>query len=221
MNGRPLPQVFLGILIVAAGVVALLGQLGLVEVSLGEIISDWWPMVIVAVGLAALISVPRAWLGPTLVFLVGVLLQLSELDLVDIDLWGFIWPIAIILVGLSLLTRMGTRGEDDEVVNSAVVWWGSQRRTTSQRFRGGSLTAIMGGIEVDLRGAGIVDRAEVAVFTWWGGVEIKVPPTWRVEVSGLPVLGGWDDKTAHTAGPDAPVLVVHVTAIMGGLEIKN
>ena len=68
---------------------------------------------------------------------------------------------------------LGTRGTDDKTVNSAVIWWGSERRTTSQDFRGGSLSAIMGGISADLRQADIVDHAEISVFVVWGGVDIK------------------------------------------------
>jgi len=79
----------------------------------------------------------------------------------------------------------------------------------------------MGGIELDLRRAGIERRADISVFAFWGGVEIKVPPTWRVTVRGLPLLGGWENKTAIPAGPNAPELVVHLTTIMAGAEIKN
>lgn len=221
MNRRPAPQVFLGLVIVAVGVIALLGQLDLVQVSLGELFSTWWPLVVIGLGLAALLTVPRAWVGPTAVILVGLLLQLSRLDLVQVSIWDFLWPVAIILFGLSLLTRMGSHGDDDDTITCAVIWWGSQRRTTSQAFRGGSLSAIMGGIEVDLRQADIVGRAEISVFALWGGVEIKVPPTWRVRVSGLPLLGGWDDRTVPPVAPDAPELIVHVTTIMGGAEISH
>ena len=125
------------------------------------------------------------------------------------------------MVGLALLTRFGSRGHDGETINSAVIWWGSERRTRSQNFRGGSLSAIMGGIAVDLRQAGLTDRADISVFVLFGGVEIKVPPTWRVRVSGLPLVGGWDDSTQPPADPHAPELNVHVTSIMGGAEIKN
>ena len=79
----------------------------------------------------------------------------------------------------------------------------------------------MGGIEVDLREADIQGRADISIFTFWGGVEIKVPPTWRVTVRGLPLLGGWDDKTLEPADPNAPELVVHVTTIMAGAEVRN
>ena len=221
MNRRPLQQVVLGVLIVAVGVAALLGALGIVDVSLGEIIGTWWPMVIIVVGFTSLLGTPRAWIGPVGVIAVGTFLQLSNLGLVEVDVWALVWPVAIILVGLSLITRFGTHGTGEDMINSAVMWWGSERRTTSQDFRGGSLSAIMGGIDVDLRQAGIVEHAEISVFAFWGGVEIKVPPTWRVQVGGLPVLGGWNDKTVVPADPSAPVLVVNITAIMGGAEIKN
>ncbi|WP_250447697.1 LiaI-LiaF-like domain-containing protein [Actinotalea sp. C106] len=218
---RPLPQIFLGVLLVTAGVLALLGQAGVVDVSLGQLLGTWWPLVVIAVGLAALLTVPRAWAGPSAVVGLGVLLQLITLDLIELDFWEVLWPVVIILVGLSLLTRVGSRGTDDQTVNAAVMWWGTQRRSASQDFQGGSLSAVMGGIDLDLRHAGIGSRAELSIFTLWGGVEVKVPPTWRVVIGGLPVLAGWEDKTAPPDDPDAPVLTIHVTAIMGGLEVRN
>lgn len=219
MTKRPLSQIVLGVLVVAIGVIALLGQTGVLDA--GALIGTWWPMLIVALGLAALVAAPRAWIGPLLVVAVGVGLQLSRLDVIDVNLWGFLWPVLIILLGLGILFRLGTQHSDADTVNSAVIWWGAERSTSSQDFRGGSLSAIMGGIELDLRQADVVTRADVSVFVWWGGVEIMVPPTWRVRVDGLPLLGGWENKTAAPDRPDAPELVVHVTAIMGGVEIHN
>lgn len=221
MTRRPPVQVFLGTLLLVFGVVALLVQLDVITADLGQIAADWWPLIVIGVGVAALVTVPRAWAGPTLIIGVGVLFLLQTLDLVEFSVWEILWPLAIILVGLALLTRVGRASEDDDVVNSTVMWWGSERRTRSQKFRGGSLTALMGGIELDLRAADIVDRAEIAVFVMWAGVEIKVPPTWRVHVSGLPLLGGWEDKTTPPLDPNAPQLLVHVTAVMGGVEIKH
>lgn len=220
MDRRPPVQVFLGVLIVAVGVVALLIQLDVVEMDLGQLFADWWPLIVIGVGVVALVTVPRAWVGPSVIIAVGVFFLLRTLDVIAIDFWE-LWPVAVILVGLSLLTNFGGRTSDEDTINSTVIWWGSERKTRSRQFKGGSLTAIMGGIEVDLREADIVDRAEIAIFALWGGVEVKVPPTWRVRVSGLPLLGGWDDKTTLPVQDGAPELVVHVTAIMGGAEIKS
>lgn len=216
------PQLLLGLLLVAIGGTALLGRLGVVDIDLGELVSTWWPMLIVLVGIAALVSVPRAWVGPAIIILVGAVLQFDRLDLIAVSFWDIFWPSVLLLIGLVLVTRYARGPADDRnTINSTVMWWGSNPRTTSQDFKGGSLTAVMGGIEADLRAAGIQGRAEVSAFVFWAGIEIKVPPTWRVTVRGLPILGGWEDKTVAPLDPNAPELIVHVTAIMGGVDIKN
>ena len=219
MNRRPLPQVVLGLIVIAIGVVALLGQTGVIDA--GSFFGTWWPLLVVSLGVAALVAAPRAWIGPLLVISIGIVLQLNTLGVIDVSFWDLVWPVVIILLGVAILLRVGVQTSDSPVVNSAVIWWGAERSSTAKEFKGGSLSAIMGGIEVDLREAEIVGRADISVFVWWGGVDIKVPPTWRVRVEGLPLLGGWENKTTAPPAPDAPELVIHATAIMGGVEIKN
>ncbi|HQT94488.1 MAG: hypothetical protein B7Z68_05825 [Acidobacteria bacterium 21-70-11] len=98
----------------------------------------------------------------------------------------------------------------------------SRRSSVSQDFRGGSLTALMGGCELDLRQASIRSgQATIDTFAMWGGIEIKVPQDWTVALHGTPILGGFDDKTARMGGDGSKVLVVTGVAIMGGVEIKN
>ena len=216
------PQLLLGLLLVAIGGIALLDRLEVIDADLWDLVGTWWPLLIVFVGLAALVSVPRAWVGPAIIIVVGVLLQLDRLDLIRVSFWDILWPSALLIVGLVLVARYARGPADDRnSINSTVMWWGSNPRTTSQDFKGGSLTAVMGGIEADLRQAGIQSHAEISAFAFWGGIEIKVPPFWRVTVRGLPILGGWENKTVMPADPNAPELIVHVTAIMGGVEIKN
>mgnify|MGYP000905968762 CR=1 FL=1 len=217
-----IPQLLLGLVLLGLGVALLLSRLEIVEVSFWSLIGTWWPLAIVGLGLAALFTVPRAWPGPLLVILLGVILQLARLELFDVPLASLLWPIALIVVGLTLLLRFGRPPRDDaDRITSTVLWWGSNPRSRSQSFRSASLTAVMGGIELDLREADVQGRADISIFALWAGVEVKVPPSWRVRVRGLPVLGGWEDKTVDPADPNAPELVVHVTTIMGGAEIKN
>lgn len=215
------PQLLLGIILLLAGTALLLNRLDVVEVTFWGLLGTWWPLLIVAAGLAALFTVPRAWPGPVVLISVGVFLQLARLDVFDLNIGSLVWPILLIVVGLGLLFRFGRSTSDSaEAIRSTVFWWGSTRKTRSQQFRSAVLTAVMGGIELDLRDADITHRADISVFTFWGGVEIKVPPTWRVRVRGLPLLGGWEDKTVDPPDDGAPELVVHITAIMGGAEIK-
>lgn len=216
------PQLLFGLILLGAGVVLLLGRLDIVDVSIGQLVRTWWPLIIVIVGVTALLTVPRAWPGPVLLITVGVIFQLDRLDVFDVALGSLLWPIALIVIGLFLLLRFGrSRGSDPDTISTTAIWWGAAPSTTSQRFRSATLTAIMGGIELDLRKADIERRADISVFAFWGGVEIKVPPTWRVTVRGLPILGGWENTAEVPTDPNAPELVVHMTTIMGGAEIRN
>jgi hypothetical protein len=95
----------------------------------------------------------------------------------------------------------------------------------SQDFRAADVSAMFGGIELDLRKAAIAaEFATVDVSAMFGGIEIRVPETWTVESKGVGILGGFADETRPPA-PDPAVkpqrLVVTGTAIFGGVAIKN
>ncbi|MGH7507453.1 MAG: DUF1707 SHOCT-like domain-containing protein, partial [Longimicrobiales bacterium] len=53
--------------------------------------------------------------------------------------------------------------------------------------------AFMGGAHIDLREANLpAGVTEVAIFTIWGGVEILVPPGVNVDVSGVAIMGAFE-----------------------------
>jgi predicted membrane protein len=94
----------------------------------------------------------------------------------------------------------------------------------SQAFRGASLTAVFGGVNLDLRHARpAAEGARITATAAFGGIDILVPTGWRVALKGLPIFGGIEDKTDHTADlpDDAPVLQVDALAIFGGVEVKH
>ena len=219
MSQRSVGQLVLGTVVVLAGVVLLLDRLDVL--AAGNVWAVFWPMLFTAFGVASLIVVPRAWLGPLLVTLLGVYWLLGVFDVVHASAWTYVLPVAIIVLGLSILAASTGRGTTADRVNALVFLWGAQRRTVSPTFRSAGLTSILGGIDLDLRGAGIAGRARIDAFSLFGGIDVKVPPTWRVDVTGLPVFGGWTDKTNPPAYPDAPVLDVHVVAIFGGVTLKH
>jgi hypothetical protein len=220
---RNVAQAVLGLVLVLGGVTALLDRFDVIDVDWGWVWGNAWPIVIIAVGVVALIASPRAPIGPLLLTGLGAILLVAQLDSVHVNVWGLVWPVIVIVVGIAILSggRRNAGASSDATVSAFAFWWGATPRTVSQEFRGGSLTAIMGGVEADLRQAGIVGRADLAVFTLWGGVEVKVPPGWRVEVGGLPLLGGWENKTVAPEDPYAPVLHVNAVCVMGGVEIKH
>ena len=219
MNGRAsLGQLLLGLVVVLVGVVLLLERAGAVEIDLGDLLSLLWPLAVVLVGVASLLVVPRAWFGPAAITALGAALLLSRFDVVQVSVWDYLWPVAVILLGVGITFGASARDRQADHVTAFAFWWGAERHLTTRTFRSASLTAIMGGVELDLRQADIEGSARIDVFSFWGGVDIKVPRTWDVRVTGLPVLGGWDDKTQPV--PGGPVLDVRVVTVMAGAEVR-
>ena len=216
-----------GLALVTVGALYLLDQAG--SVDAGSVMSRWWPLVIVAIGLAQLIVSPRAFVGPTIIMLAGVLLLGSTLDLYDVNVWALIWPAIIIFVGFSVIfghgSRIGTadRKDTSERAHAFSIFSGSNVISHSRRFVGADITALFGGVTLDLTQATLAPEGGIVdVTVAFGGTNIIVPHGWEVVTNGLPIFGGFDNKTASEAvGEDAPHLLVRGTVLFGGVEIKH
>jgi cell wall-active antibiotic response 4TMS protein YvqF len=218
-------RLLIGLVLVGLGVLFLFDQAGALDA--GEVIGDWWPVVIIALGLFQLGEHPRSPVVPLIVAGVGIILLLTQLDVVGDDVWRFVWPVALVLIGLAIVLRRPgrdvPRGAGEDVVRMSALFSGNDVVSTSRRFRGGSVSAIFGGATLDLRQAQLDPKgAMLAVTAVFGGVEILVPHGWRVETTGMPIFGGYDNKVEPPpADAEAPTLKVDATAIFGGADIKH
>jgi predicted membrane protein len=90
-------------------------------------------------------------------------------------------------------------------------------------FKGGSLQAVFGGIELDLRKAYLPEGETVLnIEAIFGGVELFVPDSWLLEVKIESVLGGVDDSRRVSAVTDTSrKLIIKGSAVFGGVEIRN
>lgn len=134
---------------------------------------------------------------------------------------------AVVLVLAVVFNQPDSLAQDDEVQNGSdsfndlAFMSGVKRTNLSKDFRGGEATAVMGGIELDLRNA-TMDRREAVldVSSVMGGVKIRVPDTWTVVSRINSVMGGYKDNTRHP-GNDDHRLVLKGTVLMGGLQVSN
>ena len=158
---------------------------------------------------------------------VGILLLLNQW--MDINLWVYLWPAILIIIGLSFIFPRRERENEsiansDQYIKAFTLFSGAQVKNQSSNFKGGTVTAIFGGADVDLRHATISDEgASMEVIAVFGGATIFVPEDVNVVVSGIPIFGGWDDRTVSRKMDqlDLPVLKIHCQPIFGGVEIKN
>jgi predicted membrane protein len=219
-------RVVVGGALILFGLLFTLSNLGLFNA--GRVLA-WWPLVLIAIGVMKL-GQPREYGQRALS--IG-LIVLGVFFLIQTVLaWRFhdTWPLLLVLAGGMLLWRgLAPRRRasgvifDSSVLSELVVMGGGNRIVETEDFRGGEATAVMGGIEIDLRRAAILmGPAVVDVFALWGGVELRVPRSWRVDVQVTPLLGGYENKAASAEGGEpAPRLIVRGYAIMGGIGVKN
>ncbi|RZA36432.1 MAG: hypothetical protein EOP92_05315 [Lysobacteraceae bacterium] len=225
-------QVVLGLLVILMGLLFLLDNLDLIEIR--HIVS-FWPMVFIIAGTVKLCDTQTRHgqlMGGGLVGL-GVLMILDRTGVIDFDVRTF-WPLFLIGAGGFVLYKaLGSRhaaatgsllkddgGPGNDVVDVAAILGGFERRVTTQNFRGGEITAVMGGCSLDMRTASIQDEAVINVFAFWGGVTIKCPPDWTVVLQGTPIMGGFEEKTANPPH-NQKRLIIRGYAIMGGVEVRN
>lgn len=224
-------RLIVGIALMVLGALWTLDNLDFME---SEHIVRWWPVVPLAIGVMKLTGFgmeKQTGFGAFLT-IVGGLFLLDQFDVLSVN-FSIIWPLLFIFMGVQLTMRAmrGTNtagpapgpADADDYVRSFAVMGGVTRRNESQAFRGGELTAVMGGVELDLTDArALVGRAVVDVFAIWGGIDIRVPEDWRVELEAVPVMAGVESSARLAPGTDATgTLVVRGFVMMGGVEIKN
>jgi hypothetical protein len=129
------------------------------------------------------------------------------------------WPLLISVAGVTLMIQ-AFKPPSSVGFRALALMGGNERTIGSQEFRGGDAVAVMGGCEIDLSSARVVDGAVIDILAFWGGVEVKVPSGVRVVNHIVPILGGIEDKTTP-AGESAPRLILRGAAIMGGVGVRS
>jgi predicted membrane protein len=219
------PRLIIGLAILALGALWTLDNLNVLE---SEDFTQWWPVVLIAIGAVQFFNRKTNRMGPVLLMAAGVFLLAVTVGGYDFDL-GDLIPLAIALFGAKLVWdavgRRSTRAgiaNDDSTVSSFAMMAGVHWQSTSRAFRGGEVNAIMGGVELDLRNVEIKpgDEPVIDALAIMGGVEIFVPVGWKIVASVLPIMGGFEDKTAARS-ETGPTLTVRGTAIMGAIVVSN
>ena len=214
----------LGITFVSLGGLMLLDQADVLDA--GAIIADWWPVMLLVLAALELLARPARRITAAVFAVLGVVLLTATTGLLTASAWALVWPTLIILLGLWLLLRAGrgsgiegtaTHDGDFDVTG---VFSGRKVASTANPLRHGNATAVFGGVELDLTGARIDERATLEVVAVFGGVDVRVPPGWRVELDGPAVFGGLENHAPPPADPAAPTLRITATAIFGGVEVK-
>lgn len=230
----------LGIILVLLGVGFLLDQFNVI--SFGSIMSLYWPVILIVLGLAGIIDRRSSKTGSAILLIFGLLFQARNLGLINVNIFRTFWPIVLILVGIKIIfgkdkvfvhheynrsensnvsTSFNGNINEDDYINESALMSGINTRIGSQDFKGGSVSSTMGEVKIDLRDAKLHNNeASLNISVVMGEVKIYVPSNWKITYSGKPTMGEFYNKTRYIEELDAPVLNINFSVFMGSLVIE-
>lgn len=197
-----------GVAMVIVGVLLQLNSLDIIRLTF----RDFWPLVIIVVGVFMIWGSVESWVirKPSVAAKLKPKVDWTKPGAAE-----------------TFRQQLEAAYKDPNWLSAVAVFGGCERRYTGQHFEGGKAVSIFGGIELDFRDADMDDEAVLEINCIFGGVEIRLPPNWRVHSRSLPVFGGFDDKSGQRASLDShqeakmKTLVVTGVVVFGGVEISN
>ncbi len=220
-------KIIVGIILIVLGLGFLMDNFYIID--FGDYLSTYWPSALIIIGIINLFDKKSSKMSNIILILIGGIFQLNRLGLLKYDFWDVFWPILLIIIGLSFIFSRrpsvkiypSNKVNSENTINSFAMFSGLKELNQSSSFEGGNVTAIFGGADIDLRGAELSNgEAYLELTTLFGGIDVFVPPNWRVEMSGVPIFGGWSNKTMINTDANAPVLKIKCFVAFGGIEVK-
>lgn len=180
-----------------------------------------WPALVMLAGLVKVYEPGSALLGIALL-IVGAWLLAHNVGLIRFTIFDM-WPIILIGIGVLLVGRAFGFMPQPHLPKNMVLLSAQKLEHGARDYTGGTLTAVLGGYEVDLTQADIRQSPAVLnVFALWGAIEIQVPEEWDVQSEVMPVMGGVEVTTPRGAVVDPKKrLILRGSALMGGIEVKG
>lgn len=213
---------FWGLLLIALGILIAGNAFDLWHFDI--FFDGWWTLFIIIPSLVSLFGNSNK--TPAIIGLViGIYLLLNAQDIIPGDVAGkLLLPLILVLIGLSILFRhsgqknpAATSGTGDSWI---AIFGGQNIVWPAEPCEGGNITAVFGGVELDLRAATIEEDIIITALAVFGGVEIYVPANVNVAVNATPIFGGVENNVRRTADPEQPTITLQATCVFGGIEIR-
>lgn len=111
----------------------------------------------------------------------------------------------------------------DDYVEFTTFMGSVKKNILSKNFKGGEVSNVFGGTELNLSQADIDNTATLELDNVFGGTRLVIPANWEVHSESVSVIMGTieDKRPVQTSNLDNPkILILKGTTVMGGIEIK-
>ena len=224
-----------GLFVITFGVLYLLWQM---DIEFPRVLISW-EIILIMAGFVSLVKHNFKKTFGYVLIVVGGLFMINDFYPYTIQT-RFIWPVLIILLGISIFIKAATRSkkknscatnfnenpiilESDDYIVSSAVFSGVTRNVVSKNFKGGNVSSVFGGTELNFTNSDIESKAIIDVSCVFGGVTIIVPSNWKVQSEMSTVFGGVDDKRQLSLlqEDENKLLILRGDCVFGGVEISS
>jgi predicted membrane protein len=226
-SNRPI----IGVILVFVGLFLVLRNTGFFPDFIDHVIFSW-PMLLVAIGLVMTLGASEKTSG-VIVMAVGGFFLIPMIFRETFHAYNMFWPSIFIIIGVIFIstkrrgwnvpTSSGIMGDD--YIDFVNVFSGGERQIISENFRGGKISAVFGGTELDFTKAKLATgRNELEIACVFGGATFIVPDDWNIKIEVTPILGGFTDSRKLLPGRTVDMtkqLVIKGAVVFGGGEIKS
>jgi len=224
-----------GILLILIGLFAISGNFFNLPFHFTHYIFSF-PGLMMIIGLFILINHNDSFLGVLLVGIGGFWFLSRYSDFPVRHYLNEYWPILIILLGIYIILKrdnyksftkdnVESNKYDMDFIDEVAILGGGRKNINSQNFKGGKITTILGGSDIDLHESNLADgNNSLEIVAILGGIDIVVPRDWKVIVNVTSIFGGFDDKrilNANQVYESNKVLIIRGTVIFGGGDLKT
>lgn len=215
-----------GILFIIVGLIFGLNAMGITDINI--FFRGWWTLFIIIPSLIGVIKESYK-VGNYIWLLIGIVLLLSAQGIINFStIWKLALPTILVIIGLSIIFKdvVGSKINDKiKELNKQgkteyyATFSGEELTFTGSEFKGASLNAIFGGIDINLKDAVIEKDIVINSTAVFGGVDILVPNNVNVKVKSSSIFGGTDNKMTENK-ENVPTIYVKAFNLFGGTEIR-
>jgi len=236
-NGKPhhnysgTSKIGIGLVLILVGFILVIRNTGFLPDYLENIVFSWQALLI-AIGFIMTIGTGNK--GPGLIVMaVGGFFILPEVFDIPFRTYRLFWPAIFIIVGIIIVTnarwfrserRHSRTSNYSDYIDMVNIFGGGERVVNSDNFRGGKISSIFGGGEIDLTRASLAPgESHLEISCVFGGVSLIVPADWNVVIDVTPILGGFSDTRKLAPGrvvDPSKTLIIKGAVIFGGGEVK-
>lgn len=216
------------LVIITAGVIYLLKNLGIISGYTWDIIISW-PMLVAVIGFLNLSG--RTFFFGLILLLFGGFFLAARYYGLDINFSKVFWPSLMILGGLVIIwfsfhifkgKGFIKSSSKQDFIEEISVFGGSEKTIISENFQGGKIINIFGGSKLDFSKSKLAEGTHNMEFVnVFGGSTLIIPADWNVKTEIASIFGGFVDKRPPCPSDSNKILHIKGVAIFGGGEIKS